>query len=126
MCDIYSQASSVIVWLGEASGEAELAFDILAVPKRLEITKGLQQPDLRRHRSNRQWKSLKRLFNRPYWSRVWIIQEFVRAKSIIVWYFQLLANKSTFQNICQWLNKVEKYHSRHKHFQDFCRAKDGY
>ncbi|KAF2006133.1 HET-domain-containing protein, partial [Amniculicola lignicola CBS 123094] len=87
MANIYSNASLVYVWLGLEDQDTKAAFDIFAV------TKGLGHR--RRSRADplaiaaleevpaSQWTILGKLLWKPYWRRVWIVQEFLLAKNII-------------------------------------------
>jgi hypothetical protein len=71
MGEIYSQANEVHVWLGPASSDSDAAMRYIAEPS--TWTRNEQTPD----REN----SLYSLFDRPYWSRLWIIQELILAGS---------------------------------------------
>lgn len=92
MRDIYSMATSVQVWLGEAGEEDALALQLVR-----EISAVVQDPEdlLNSGTQNsyiEQWeplfnaavpktiKALNDLFNRPWWTRVWIVQELSLAK----------------------------------------------
>ena len=71
MRDIYAKAESAIAWLGEATGTEELAF----LYTRHSLS--LQYEELR--------SALLSVFNKPYWERVWIVQEFVLAQRVDIW-----------------------------------------
>jgi ankyrin repeat protein len=95
MCKIYSQAEEVIVWLGQATDETDLFMDSL---RRLEEYSSIYE-----HRNwdimqwNTIWLSvpldptckpregLDLLLKRPWFSRVWILQEIANAKKASVW-----------------------------------------
>ena len=77
---IYQKASEVLVWLGVAIEDSDLAMHLVAQLSKndrygLEDTEP-SSPDneLARH-------SLNSLFNRPWWTRLWVIQEFAVAKA---------------------------------------------
>jgi hypothetical protein len=86
MADIYSRAEEVLVWLGE-EGE-----NTLPVMKYLHRTPPLPGYDPhepgskgRRQRPPRsEIVGLVDLFSRPYWSRLWVTQEIVRAQNVIL------------------------------------------
>ncbi|KAF2260782.1 hypothetical protein CC78DRAFT_472148, partial [Lojkania enalia] len=62
MKQIYRMAESVMIWLGDASDDSHLAFrhkDLLCVAEAGEKY------------SNAAWKSIYRLLNVAYWTRVW-------------------------------------------------------
>lgn len=78
---IYSKASQVLVWLGELSPEAEIAFLYLGhyQDQRLNESK---------HRSLLEQKAregFEDIAGRPYWMRLWIVQEIMLAKSVTIW-----------------------------------------
>ena len=87
MSNIYANASATIVWLGESDDQSDLALSILE-----DIGSGVQRDDISRptgdyssegshwahHISEREkssWRALNSLGSRPWWSRVWVIQE---------------------------------------------------
>lgn len=101
MGNIYQSAMQVVVWLGEASRYDLLAMELISGPKRygedwskeraLKLAKPIGQhswvswtrdADFRNYRSKTQWSALANLCRKPYWSRTWIIQEFMLARSI--------------------------------------------
>lgn len=71
MRDIYTGAESVIVWLGLSKGSEELAFLLTRYPDLLEV--------------DEMSTALAELLQKPYWQRVWVVQEFVLAKSVDIW-----------------------------------------
>lgn len=76
MKDIYSLASSVQIWLGEEQNNSGLAMKALAA---LAIT----DPDQRlcvHTLTPKTIQAISDLFKRPWWSRMWIIQEVALAK----------------------------------------------
>lgn len=85
MTRIYQTAESVALWLGPDEDESQLAVDIL---HRLATRKGspqevsrlLSSPD-----ASRAVSALVSLFERDYWSRLWVVQEVLLATSITVY-----------------------------------------
>lgn len=97
MTRIYQQATAVTIWLGEPSGETELAFaKMRAVESPLADPSFEQEkrskeaadsristlPEARRniseavHRdSMREWEAIVKVFDNPYFQRVWVAQE---------------------------------------------------
>jgi len=71
MPQIYTNAYCVIMWLGKEERNTEIGFKMIRdapSDSMVELVRnGIENPD--------QWESLQRLLARPYWSRVWIIQE---------------------------------------------------
>lgn len=85
---IYDHASSTIVWLGVPSSDRteiramDFIKEIVTMSKRIpaeKLAQSLLNPECE-HR----WHTLLRMCRHSYWSRTWIIQEFVRAPSIEV------------------------------------------
>ncbi|KAI0972276.1 heterokaryon incompatibility protein-domain-containing protein [Xylaria arbuscula] len=72
MPQIYRGARGVLVYLGEAAGGSDFCFDALASGRVGEDG----YPKFR--------KALKELVWRPYWLRVWILQEFALARTATV------------------------------------------
>ncbi|KAB8291751.1 hypothetical protein EYC80_006546 [Monilinia laxa] len=91
MGDIYSGASKVIVWLGNAEDKSDDAIKMLqdisaqVVLKRTEQISDEEYENRLGHLSNnyshKDWKALVALCQRPYWSRIWVLQEVHLAKT---------------------------------------------
>jgi hypothetical protein len=82
MRDIYGNAWSVICWLGEESRQSHWAIQLvqdLAVLSQSDCAEQLesqlrQEPD---YLGKGCWLALSELMERPYWFRLWVIQEIV-------------------------------------------------
>jgi Heterokaryon incompatibility protein (HET) len=120
MATIYRSAESVLVWLGEQDSEhTKKSFDLIrfltslsndslkqVTPKSIE-TKEVQAI-LDPYGDISYWTAIKKLFERKYFTRVWIMQEIMFAKKILVlcgeqsmnWI--LLAQVSEFLTISTW------------------------
>ena len=80
MHHIYKDACAVIVWLGNAADESHRAMNLIRtlsysceIGQDRELGLSLRrQPDLLGKGS---WGALSQLFDRSYWSRLWIMQE---------------------------------------------------
>ncbi|KAH5332295.1 hypothetical protein HBI23_071800 [Parastagonospora nodorum] len=114
MRDIYSNAVAVISWLGQTFHDVSTAFGMVAGAQKLTFTDG---QDNRGTRSGRQWKALARLLNRPYWTRVWIIQEFLVAKSLEIWCGRHKAAWTDVEHICQSLQRFAELSMPHPESQ---------
>ncbi|KAJ4158138.1 uncharacterized protein LMH87_008677 [Akanthomyces muscarius] len=85
---LVSRAKTVIVWLGEASSDSELAIDFI---KLLDETsrRRLSIADLRATLENghyrAHWEALTNFLSQKWWSRIWTMQEFVLAQSLSFW-----------------------------------------
>jgi hypothetical protein len=77
---IYSRASEVIVWLGNETEDSKIVMDLAGHGFKFQLAperKGVLDP----HVSH----ALDLFFSRPYWKRVWIIQEVVSASRLKVY-----------------------------------------
>jgi Heterokaryon incompatibility protein (HET) len=89
MHHVYQCAEQVLVWLGEASEDSDLAIDELQI---LGTHEGHADSTTRPHQgamgasSNpmKRLTAISRFFARPWWSRVWVLQEIVWASDILV------------------------------------------
>ena len=107
MGDIYSNASAVIIWLGLESDTSRIAMtwirectpqtrNSLGLPRQTLGRKSASQ--VIRDQVNR-WTSLEELCTRSYWHRVWIVQEVVLARRLIIQCGSTEANWEGFSNI---------------------------
>ncbi|RYO19167.1 hypothetical protein AA0111_g10544 [Alternaria arborescens] len=97
MCKIYSQAEEVVVWLGEATQETDVLMGSLQQLENHSSIYGYK----RSHWDLSQWttfwlldskgpdvqlrKGLNLLLSRPWFRRVWILQEIANAKRANIW-----------------------------------------
>ncbi|KAL9628297.1 MAG: hypothetical protein Q9164_007327, partial [Protoblastenia rupestris] len=82
---IYSNASEVLVWFGESDDDIEKAMDVLCdMERKLDLFRldwylDHSEPQLDWYVAARNDKSvhlgLNKLFNRPWFSRIWVVQE---------------------------------------------------
>lgn len=72
--DIYSNAEQVILWLGVEKDDSAQAHKLLH---------GLANTELPLNH-NTELASVVSLFDRDYWSRLWVVQEILHAKDIVV------------------------------------------
>jgi len=87
MGEIYDSARVVIVWLGSSDNDSKLAIDLIKLWASIEL--GSTPRDFARSLSaypnafdDQAWGALKSLMHRPWWSRVWTYQEYVRARAV--------------------------------------------
>ncbi|KAH8602297.1 heterokaryon incompatibility protein-domain-containing protein, partial [Bisporella sp. PMI_857] len=76
MKEIFTQAAEVIVWLGPEADDSDLAMDFLYDASSRYA--GPSTLDVPTH------KALRKLCNRDYWKRMWILQEVSLAKHLTV------------------------------------------
>jgi len=86
MGTIYRQAILVYVWLGEGTDETDKALDVLERATQEFGSDGLKQyyDEVFGTDHFLLLDVLRSLFRRPYWTRTWIVQEFLLAANIIV------------------------------------------
>ncbi|TEA14082.1 Heterokaryon incompatibility protein 6, OR allele [Colletotrichum sidae] len=132
MKDIFSAASFVIAWIGEPESQEGLPalFDYL---KDLKHTPRNNRGDFLRNSKRRfAFEDARWLVSRPYWSRIWIVQEFTLARELYVlcgphaisWpslqQFSPFGMSKTTNLGFKHLSKQESRHSISKHV-DSCR-----
>lgn len=93
MGDIYKNASEAICWLGDEADDSFLAFELIQILSRTnddsesaqyeKVLMRLYRPS-ENHEYDAHWTALLLLSRRPYWKRVWIIQEIVASRNVLV------------------------------------------
>lgn len=83
MKQIYSMASRVYIWLGRESENSRLAMDFLANEGAKPLKR--QVDDSRPIWSTQEGRAIRDLCERPYWRRMWVIQEIIHANKLTVW-----------------------------------------
>lgn len=101
MPQIYSRASSVPAWLGEEADDSELAFNVvrdlgavrcvcqeledeLAIPGREFMDLHIFWDYIKLCLDVRSWIVVRMLFCRPYWRRMWVVQEVLLSRRTIL------------------------------------------
>ncbi|RDL31340.1 uncharacterized protein BP5553_09549 [Venustampulla echinocandica] len=89
MQNIYGDSWAVITWLGEEADESDKAFDLVRSLSIASVKGRGQQvlAELQQDPSclgNESWLALHQLMQRPYWSRLWVIQEIVLGSSAVL------------------------------------------
>jgi len=69
---IFKQARNVIIWLGPRSGDSDIAMTTIANLNSVDAFENITEPT---------WDALENLFSRPWFFRIWVLQEFKRAKN---------------------------------------------
>lgn len=70
MRHVYGEASGVVVWLGDAADNSDIAMDLATRQTLGNVLFG----------DDAQWSALGRLVCRPWWKRVWCLQELACSK----------------------------------------------
>jgi len=85
---IYKEAAKVIVWVGLQDDESNRAQDFMEQvgrqPSEMEAFRKDREETVATGRFHASWKTCGRFFARPYWSRIWIIQEIAVGAKIFV------------------------------------------
>jgi hypothetical protein len=85
---LYSQAQRVLVWLGPPSEDSDIAMDALSVCEQNaqdSFREFRLRDSLEYIRKNKEaGAALLLLFNRSYWSRIWIVQEIMLAIYVLI------------------------------------------
>ena len=103
---IYSGTSRVIVWLGISRPGDEIAIDLLLEWDRLHhIDTTIAVSCLLS--SDSEWKKLLGLFELSYWTRVWIVQEFVLAKEIKIIFHPHQIAGGRLRGFFHWLKDLD-------------------
>ena len=91
MGDIYRNASRTWVWLGEESDDSNAAIDSIVsfrdfsdFPEGGE-TQGAQRKEIRHpNYPEVHWQAVSHLLERPWWRRIWVVQEVLRSRRSIL------------------------------------------
>lgn len=85
---VYSQARSVVSWLGESDIQTNKAVTVLnslrSIPQSLITRPDFDVAQFVKNTSNHDWVALGALLSRPYFKRAWIVQEIAMANELIV------------------------------------------
>jgi hypothetical protein len=90
MRQIYSRARAVITWLGEPAGDDKIA-------------RGTKL-DVDQRNSTKLCDAIDKLLKAQYWSRVWIVQEFILPRTVHIWYGSFTCNGDEFDQ--SWSTSV--------------------
>ena len=80
MGDIFASATRTIVWLGEKSADSDVAMDFMASLQ--QVT--LDQPDDDSKMESTCWRAVDELMQRTWWTRIWVVQEALMSRRVIV------------------------------------------
>jgi hypothetical protein len=90
MGDIFREANTVRVWLGddgrnEHESNVKDAFDLVenCIPPSEERAKKLVSKEAT---AQKKWEALAFLLGRTYWTRLWIVQEYLSAREVVIHY----------------------------------------
>ena len=82
MRQIYKEAADVCVWLGDEENESTKAFDLIrTLSNSYRTSQDIALGNALREKSDLlgkgAWRALSQLMDRPYWDRLWVMQELV-------------------------------------------------
>lgn len=122
MKQIYSMASRVYIWLGRESENSRLAMDFLANEGAKPLKR--QVDDYRPIWSTQEGKAIRDLCERPYWRRMWVIQEIIHANKLTVWCGSQRLDWPVLDKLYLTLKTLqeEKYLARHEFIADVLRS----
>jgi hypothetical protein len=86
---VYEQSKVTLAWLGEASENSDSAMDFLDELEKLPTLseKGvfLIRQIMLEPCTETGYDALFKLFCRPWWTRMWIVQELLLSKTVVLW-----------------------------------------
>jgi len=86
MKDIFSKAQSVSVWLGPEAEESGLAMRLLShIAHRRDESPAHIKELINSKARRREFDAVVRVFEREYWSRLWVVQEIFNATNVEVY-----------------------------------------
>jgi prepilin-type processing-associated H-X9-DG protein len=83
MKDIYQRAHSTIVWLGEAAQHSSMAFGLIKAWANGANDLDMFVKECPFAFKKQMWQALFKLVERPWFTRVWVYQEYVVSKNIV-------------------------------------------
>lgn len=101
MKDIYCNAYRVVIWLGEASPR-DYAAMLLVKQAHREASKNVERVSRRRDTTMPGKEIVLSLYEHEYWTRVWIVQEVMYAKNLVIYW-----GKGTL--LWEWLARVSEF-----------------
>jgi hypothetical protein len=124
MRSIYSQVELVLSWLGSGDEEMCLAlrtFDVIAQEVKGVDDKNLSLRWMEKYPSlcvqdidpgddglgNKAWMAMWHFFELTYWYRVWIFQELVLAKNLLLIYSSESLRYEDLEAVCAWSKRVQ-------------------
>jgi hypothetical protein len=73
MGTIFERAQNVVVWLGSESEDSNLAMTTISKLNNVADLETIEEPT---------WTALEHLFSRPWFTRIWVLQEFKRGRKL--------------------------------------------
>jgi hypothetical protein len=99
--DLYI-ASQAWVWLGESEDNSDDAMDLVKSLHKIDFDDSTYQPE------RKSWTALKRLFQRPWWGRLWVVQECLLAEKASVNCGKKVVDMESFVHLKQIEHKYRR------------------
>ncbi|PIB00566.1 hypothetical protein CB0940_00284 [Cercospora beticola] len=110
MADIYGKANKVLVWLQSSGEKADVsrAFAYMHAAATYHNSDDSVYQYLRGHqqRTDDDWRSIQRLCKLKYWTRKWIIQELVMARTVVLRAGNAEFPMTDFETFCYQLRRA--------------------
>ncbi|KAI0505832.1 heterokaryon incompatibility protein-domain-containing protein [Xylaria bambusicola] len=111
MPKIYSSAQEVAIWLGTESDDSKRALDLLKTITTVAVASAgdhtVIDTVIKSKECQPHFTALVTLFERDYWSRLWVVQEVLNAKRVEVYCGESQLPWTVFQRACQIFQKHE-------------------
>ncbi|KAH8889152.1 HET-domain-containing protein [Thozetella sp. PMI_491] len=78
MAEVYSRASRTVIWLGLATEDSDLAMETVAQVKPGDLSAAQFDDEM-----DRRLRAVTQLLRRPWWTRIWVLQEAFLSKKPI-------------------------------------------
>ena len=111
---VFSDAASVIVWLGDLPSNVTPTLDMI-----LGFNTGTQKPILKYKKEA--LEGLANIFRRPWWRRMWIVQEVVAARELVIMLGPTIFPWKFMRNLCQAIQLDEFRKDDHAPILRSCR-----
>jgi hypothetical protein len=122
---IYRLAEKVIAWLGPSDDDSNFAYWSMNPIQKVNITpvSAVMTSHISNEDTRNECDPFRKLMERPYWSRAWVVQEMISARSLVVQCGSEVVPYSTLEKVyphnkqaCM-VNHLEKGDSMRIHFR---------
>lgn len=105
MADIYKRARKAIVWLGrevedgsDCSDAVDFMYHLVTLQPKLNEGSRLARLKLRSPEYAADWEAVGDLLARPWWTRVWTLQEFVLPREVVIYVGEKSISRGKFKS----------------------------
>jgi hypothetical protein len=122
MSRVYSEANSVLAWLGDDTPYIKSVSDEWSIlNEELPVLLPLQFPD--QSLLLRAWETIADLVHRPYWARCWIVQEVLLAKQLV--FLCGTKGRLSASTLLNWHDSISTYDDEIINAEGLASTKDG-